>query len=318
MRALLALTIGDPCGIGPEVTLKALRARPALATRCLVIGDRAVLSRVTTRRWGAADRHGVHGAGPWLFDLAHPHRFVPGTSSARAGAASLAYLDAAIALVKAGVCRSLVTAPVTKWAVDRAQPGFSGQTEYLARSAKLPPRRVAMAFISDALRVVLLTRHLPLRRVPGAVDAASVEATIRLTAEALRRQFRIARPRFAVCGLNPHAGDAGLFGEEERRVLLPAMRRLRQAGIRCHGPFAADGFFTDPSGYDAVVCWYHDQGLIPFKMAARDAGCQLTLGLPFVRTSPDHGSALDLAGGRGRAHPGSMIYALELAARLSR
>ncbi len=317
MPALLAVTIGDPCGIGPEVVLKALRARPMLARRSLVIGDRAVLARhrLGRRRWGCAGRGGVAGPGPWLLDLEHRATFIPGRSSAAAGAASLAYLDTALALCVSGVCGGLVTAPVTKWAIDRVHPGFSGQTEYLAQAVGADP--VAMAFVSDALRIVLLTRHLPLRQVPQAVDAAAIVSTVRLMEAALRRDFRIRRPRFAVCGLNPHAGECGLFGEEERRVLLPALRVLRHRGIRCEGPFAADGFFADPSGYDAVVCWYHDQGLIPFKMAARDAGAQLTVGLPFPRTSPDHGSALDVAG-RDRAHPGSMIYAMDLAARLAR
>lgn len=316
MRAL-AVTLGDPCGIGPEVVVKALRARPALARQSLVIGDRAVLERhpLGRRRWGVATLRSVRGRGPWLLDLGHRAQFAPGRSSAAAGAASLAYLDAAVALRRAGVVRALVTAPVTKWAIDRVAPGFTGQTEYLARATR--SGRVVMTFISDKLRIVLLTRHIPLRQVPGAVDAAALAAAVRLVAASLRRDFRIRRPRLAFCGLNPHAGEGGLFGTEERRVLLPAMRRLRRAGVRCDGPFAADGFFAGPSHYDAVVCWYHDQGLIPFKMAARDAGCQLTVGLPFPRTSPDHGSALDLAG-QDRAHPGSMIYALDLAARLAR
>ena len=135
--------------------------------------------------------------------------------------------------------------------------------------------------------------------------------------QALRRQFGLRRPHVAICGLNPHAGEAGRFGREEQRVLAPALRRLRRRGVRIDGPFAADGFFATRARYDAVICWYHDQGLIPFKLLARDAGCQMTLGLPFARTSPDHGSALDLAAAGG-AHPGSMRYALRLAIQLAR
>jgi len=157
-----------------------------------------------------------------------------------------------------------------------------------------------------------------------------------MVAETLRRDFGIRQPRLAMCGLNPHAGEGGLFGDEERRVLLPVLRQLRQDGVVIHGPFAADGFFatarepappfweeptrgmiTKRAGYDAVLCWYHDQGLIPFKLLARDAGCQMSVGLPLVRTSPDHGSALDIAG-KGLANPGSMRYAITLAAQLTK
>ena len=223
------------------------------------------------------------------------------------------YVDHAIALARSGAIQGLVTAPVTKWAIDRASHGFTGQTEHLARALKC--RDVAMMFVSERLRVVLLTRHLALRDVSRAVTPQLLRQTLQLTADALKRHFHVRHPRLAVCGLNPHAGEDGLFGEEERTVLRPVLRRLRLPGVRCEGPFAADGFFANAHRFDAVVCWYHDQGLIPFKMAARDQGCQLTVGLPIVRTSPDHGSALDIAG-RGVAHPGSMIYALQLAIKL--
>jgi 4-hydroxythreonine-4-phosphate dehydrogenase len=180
-------------------------------------------------------------------------------------------------------------------------------------------REVAMMFVSDPMRLVLLTRHLPLRAVAAAVDCREALATMGVAVAALRRWFGVARPRLAVCGLNPHAGEAGLFGDEEQRVLVPAMRALRRRGVACDGPLAADGFFAQPAlvaTYDAVVCWYHDQGLIPFKMASRDRGCQLTVGLPIPRTSPDHGTALEIAG-QGIADPGSMRYALALAIRLA-
>jgi 4-hydroxythreonine-4-phosphate dehydrogenase len=247
-----------------------------------------------------------------LIDCGHRHAFAPGRPSRAAGAASLAYLDAAIALWRAGRIQSLVTAPVTKWAMARVVPRFAGQTEHLARA--MGCRRVLMMFVSDRLRVALLTRHLPLRRVPRAITPRLVEAAVRLAAEALRTYFHVPHPRLAVCGLNPHAGE-GARDSEERRVMEPVLRALNRQGIACEGPVAADGLFADLRGYDAVVCGYHDQGLIPFKMAARDRGCQLSVGLPIVRTSPDHGSALDIAG-QGRANPGSMRYALRLAAQL--
>src|SRR3989338_8471033 len=307
---VIAITAGDPCGDGPEVILKALGSfRGRQRAQLIVIGDHAVFQQTAKRlrlRWPL-------GHGTTFVNCAHRSSFVPGHPTREAGKAALAYLDSAIRLAQEGQIQGVVTAPVTKWAIDRASRGFVGQTEYLARALRC--RDVAMMFVSDRLRVVLLTRHLALRDVSRAVTPQSLRKTLQLTADALKRQFHVRHPRLAVCGLNPHAGEDGLFGEEERTVLLPVLRRLRLPGVRCEGPFAADGFFANAPRCDAVICWYHDQGLIPFKMAARDQGCQLSLGLPIVRTSPDHGSALDIAG-RGVAHPGSMIYALQLAIQL--
>jgi 4-hydroxythreonine-4-phosphate dehydrogenase len=305
--SFLAITSGDPCGIGPEVILKTLAKRSTPRdVQIGVIGDRRVFTEASRRLRLRLPAWVV------FLDCAHRTRFKPGCSSAAAGRASLAYLERAIALWKAGQLGALVTAPVTKWAIARSQPLFVGQTEYLARSCGV--RDVVMLFVSDALRVALLTRHVPLRRVAQAIDRRLLRTSIRLTDQALRMQFGIRRPRLAVCGINPHAGEES-SRSEERRLIVPVLRALRRGGLRCDGPFAADGFFAQPHAYDAVVCAYHDQGLIPFKMVARDLGCQVSVGLPMVRTSPDHGSALDIAG-RGVADPGSMRYALELATRL--
>ena len=305
-RPVVAVTAGDPCGIGPEVILKALVRPPGLRASFLVIGNRDVFARAARRLRLPLPASFVH-CGPG-------GRFSPGRTSALAGQASLAYLDQALDLWRNGRIDALVTAPVTKWAVARSHSGFTGHTEYLAEALKV--RDVAMMFVSDRLRVVLLTRHVPVRRISRLLTPALLERTVRLTAEALRRRFGLRHPRLALCGLNPHAGEGRRDGEEHR-VMRPALAAVRRAGVRCEGPFAADGLFAgEPGRYDAVVCAYHDQGLIPFKMASRDAGAQLTLGLPLVRTSPDHGSALDIAG-RGTANPGSMRYALELAARLA-
>ena len=319
---VLAITSGDPCGIGPEVILKALGSFRSRSVRLVILGDLAVFARtarslrVRLPSWRVVGRGKVppHGRALTFLDCAHPYRFVPGRSSRQAGQAALTYLEAALSLWRAGRIHGLVTAPVTKWAVQRVHRRFVGHTEYLAQAMKA--REVAMMFASDRLRVVLLTRHIALRDVARAVDSRLVQRTLRLTARALQRQFGIRRPRIAVCGLNPHAGEGGLFGREEQRV-LPVIRRLNRRHPVFEGPLAADGLFAQAGRYDAIVCWYHDQGLIPFKMAARDRGCQLTLGLPIVRTSPDHGSALDIAG-RGVANPGSMRYALNLAIQLIR
>ncbi len=319
----LAITSGDPCGIGAEVILGAL-ARSRAAGRLIIVGDLAVYERVARRLRRRLPAWRVIRVGeavsdasaPLVFlDLAHRETFTPGRSGSQAGASSLAYLEAATALCESGVAQGLVTAPVTKWAIQRTRPRFIGHTEFFIE--RFGVRDVAMMFASDALRVVLLTRHMALRAVPSALTREAIVSTIRLTVRGLREQFGIAKPRLAVCGLNPHAGEHGAFGDHERRVIEPALRRLRREGVRCDGPFAADGFFATRAAYDAVVACYHDQGLIPFKLLARDQGCQVSLGLPIVRTSPDHGSALEIAG-KGRADPGSMAYAIALAARLAR
>jgi len=333
----VAVTAGDPCGVGPEVILKALAARAVAGdVRVIVIGDHAVFAATAKRLrrslppWRVAPAHLAApepASSRFIFlDCGHETPFRFGHSFLEAGKASLSYLNYAVVLWRRGAIDAVITAPVTKWAIARSLPTFAGQTEYLASA--MGAREVAMMFVSQRLRVVLLTRHVPLQRVPQALTPSVIRSTLRLTARALRTHFGIPRPRLAFCGLNPHAGEAGRCGDEEAALIAPLLRRLRADGIVCEGPFAADGWFAQqlsPSGssgprrrrYDAVVCAYHDQGLIPFKMVARDAGCQLTVGLPLIRTSPDHGSALDIAG-KGIAHPGSMIYALQLAARLAR
>ncbi len=340
--AVIAITAGDPCGIGPEVILKAL-ARPgghggragagrrAGRARLVVIGDLPVFEQTARRlrlrlpAWRVVAGTTTLPVAPLVFlDCASAQRFVPGRASRAAGAASLAYLERAVRLWRAGRLAGLVTGPVTKWAAAKARPGFIGHTEFLAQA--MGCRDIVMAFVSDRLRVALMTRHVPLGAVPRLITPALVRNTAVTTARALRQRFRISNPRLAVCGINPHAGEAGRFGREDERVIRPAVAALRRRGIRCDGPFAADGLFAclllrsrrqaEAARYDAIICAYHDQGLIPFKMTARDTGCQVTLGLPVVRTSPDHGSALDIAG-KGIAHPGSMRYALCLAESLA-
>ncbi len=333
--AVIAVTAGDPCGVGPETILKSLTIRSvASAVSLLIIGDHRVFARTARRlglrlpRWQVLGQDDVpeRSSRVSFLDCGHTGAFVPGHASARAGQASLDYLNRALELWREDRIQALVTAPVTKWAVARVEPGFIGHTEYLAGA--LGVRDVVMMFVSDRLRVALVTRHIPLGAVPRSLTPDLLRTTITLTADALTAWFGIRRPRLALCGLNPHAGE-GAGRSEEARIMRPVLLALRRGGLRCDGPFAADGFFAcllRPSAgrrqaaatgrYDAVVCGYHDQGLIPFKLAARDRGCQLSVGLPFVRTSPDHGSALDIAG-QGRAHPGSMRYALDLAARLA-
>lgn len=344
---VVAVAAGDPCGIGPEVILKTLRDSPLRSRRAqqgspahrrarlVVIGSLAVFEwtaktlQLRLPSWQVVEagsaRQGLSGELVFL-NCPAPMGWRAGRPSRRAGAAALAYLDHAIALWREHRIQALVTAPVTKWAIARTTPSFRGQTEYLASA--MGARDVVMMFIADELRVALLTRHVPLRQVSRAITPRALRMALRLTATALTRWFGLPHPRLAVCGLNPHAGEEGRCGREERAVMLPVLRSLRRDGLVCDGPFAADGLFAclrlplagrqaeGGARYDAIIAPYHDQGLIPFKMTARDRGCQLSVGLPIVRTSPDHGSALDIAG-RGIAHPGSMRYALELAIRLA-
>lgn len=316
--------MGDPAGIGPEIVLRAMAAEPVReVAACRIVGDARWLAR-WNRRWkmgvtmvpatqaptddvGAIRVHDVSAVD--LRDVSM------GRAGARAGRAALAYLDAALALLRDGEADALVTAPVSKEAIAASGTPFGGHTEYLARATNA--RRVAMMFVGGPFRLVLVTRHLPLASVPGAVTARRLQEAIELLAEALRGDFGCRHPRIAVCALNPHAGEAGAMGDEERRVIAPVLRRLRRRGHRLEGPRPADVVFHDAyrSAYDGIVCMYHDQGLIPFKMVFRDLGVNVTLGLPFVRTSPDHGTAFDIAG-RGVADPLAMMEAIRLAARM--
>jgi 4-hydroxythreonine-4-phosphate dehydrogenase len=218
-------------------------------------------------------------------------------------------------LIRAGFADALVTAPICKSNLVAAGANVPGHTELLAELSRT--REVRMMMVGKVLRVALVTTHVSIARLPGALSIARVLDTIVIADAALRRQFGIRAPRIAVTGLNPHAGEQGLFGDEEIRIITPAVRRASRRGINAVGPLAADGVFPHAMAgeYDAVVCMYHDQGLGPFKLVHFKDGVNFTAGLPFVRTSPDHGTAHDIAG-RGVADPRSMAAALSLAARL--
>ncbi|MGE5318686.1 MAG: 4-hydroxythreonine-4-phosphate dehydrogenase PdxA, partial [Hyphomicrobiaceae bacterium] len=240
----------------------------------------------------------------------------PANAAARGEAAYRAILEG-VRLVQAGQASALVTAPINKAHLNAAGHDFPGHTELLAKLCGNVP--VCMMMVGAQLRVVLVTTHVAIAQVPRRLNRDRVLQTILLTARSLRRQFGIAGPRLAVCGLNPHAGESGLFGDEEGRVIAPAVRAARRRGLRVLGPLAADGVFAQAGhggSYDAVVCMYHDQGLAPFKFVHFADGVNFTVGLPFVRTSPDHGTAFDVAGS-GRADARSMAAALRLAAELS-
>jgi 4-hydroxythreonine-4-phosphate dehydrogenase len=313
--APIAISLGDPAGIGPEIVARALAARPE--RRVLVFGDPVVLA-------AAAERARVPRVPPdslRVVTALAPTDVVPGRPNDASARAQLAYLEAATDAVLRGECAALVTAPISKEWISRAGFSFPGHTEYLAARAGVA--EFAMMLAGPKLRVVVATTHIALADVATTLTPAGIASTIALTAETLARRFRIARPRVAVAGLNPHAGEAGKFGDEERRLIEPALdlarSRLAEAGVEAHvtGPHVPDVVFRQAVGgaFDAVIAMYHDQGLIPLKLLHFDEAVNVTLGLPFARTSPDHGTAFDIAG-KGVARPDSFLAALDLAATL--
>jgi 4-hydroxythreonine-4-phosphate dehydrogenase len=287
MKPRVAITVGDPSGIGPEIAARA-----------------------------AADPRVEEVCEPVLYSPPAGHAFVPGVLSGAAGQAAYELIVRAVADAKSGLVDAIATGPINKEAFRLARLPWAGHTDLLAHLTGA--RHVAMMFHSEPLRVVLATVHIPLAAVPAALTQGGLEATIELTARELPR-FGVARPRIAVAGLNPHAGEHGLFGREEMETIEPAVARCRARGIDVSGPFPADTLFVRAmrGEYDVVVACYHDQGLIPVKLAAFGEAVNVTLGLPIVRTSVDHGTAFDIAG-KGVAEPGSLIAAVRLAARLSR
>ena len=324
MPVRIAISMGDPSGVGAEVTASALAQNRGVLVP-FVYGDAAVLA-AAARRAGLS-LPAVEAGAPLppdgaLVQVTHLPRAaaVPGRPVRAGGVAQLAYLQAAYAAVVAGEADALCTAPVSKAQVQLADPRFVGHTEWL--EAKTGAKRSVMMLAGSRLRVALVTNHLQLARVARAVTASGILGTITVTHTALRVDFGVARPRIAVCAMNPHAGDRGAFGDEERRLIVPALARARRLGIVASGPYPADSVFFRAHGgeFDAVVALYHDQGLIPVKLidaVEHDPAVNVTLGLPIVRTSPDHGVAYDLAG-RGKASDASMWAALRMAADLAR
>lgn len=300
----VAISMGDPLGIGPEVVALALtdlNVRAVLDP--IVFGDRPTLQR-------AAELRGV----PCEARVVQVGSLSARPSPEEAGAAAIEYVDRAARTVIAGEARALCTAPLSKERVALRRPGFVGHTEHLAAMAGSP---TVMMMAGPRLRVVLATNHLRLSEVPQRITGERLGFVIQLAARELRERFGIAEPRIAVCGLNPHAGDRGLFGEEDMRVVAPAIEAARAKGLDASGPHPADGLFPHAARgeYDAVVALYHDQGLIPAKLLDFAKTVNVTLGLPWPRTSPDHGTADDIAW-QGKADPQPMISALLMAARL--
>ena len=309
-RPRLALTVGDPAGIGPEIVLKALAASDCPAAEWVVYGPLGALEE-RSRRFGLP---GPAALAAGAVDVeAGP---VPlGAVSAEGGRAAASAVQRAVADALAGRVSGIVTAPLHKESLRAAGHPWPGHTEMLAEAAGVSD--VAMLFVGGGLRVALLTIHRSLRSVPDAITRAETERIVRLVHRELPRLGARQR-RIAVCGVNPHAGEHGLFGREDEEVLRPAVERLRVEGLAVTGPLPADTVFVRAvqGEFDAIVAAYHDQGLVPVKLLAFGRAVNVTLGLPFVRTSVDHGTAFDIAAS-GTADPGSLLDAMALAVELA-
>lgn len=315
----LAVSMGDPAGIGPEIVAKAWEARDAFALPPFVaVGDERAIARIWN---GPIARVTEIGEVADAFREALPVLAVqdggdihPGTPDVDGARCALHSLELAAGLARSGAAGALVTGPVSK--AQLYDIGFThpGQTEFVAECCGISGANAVMMLAGPSLRVVPMTTHVPLAEVPRLLSVELVVAKARVTARGLSRNFGVERPRLAFAGLNPHAGEGGAIGREEIDILAPAIALLRDEGIDARGPFAADTMFHPRAraGYDAAMCCYHDQALIPIKTLHFDEGVNITLGLPIVRTSPDHGTAFALAG-QNRAEPGAMIAAIAMA-----
>lgn len=325
----LAVSMGEPAGIGPDLVLRLFAERTALGLPPIVIFGSAGFLRARAARLGldlelVATTPAEAAA---IFPAALPVAEVDGLVGDRPGDPSPVsaplVIDAiaqATASVLSGACRALVTAPIHKHVLHRSGFDYPGHTEYLAALCAngARPRQPVMMLLHEDFRVVPLTVHVPLSKVPGLITTDLLGVTIRTVVHDLRSRFGIAEPHIAVSGLNPHAGEGGSIGTEDLDIIAPAVTGLQQEGLSVEGPLPADTLFHPPHWrrYDAVVAMYHDQALIPIKTVAFDSAVNMTLGLPIVRTSPDHGTAFDLAG-TGRGSTASMLAAIRLADRLT-
>jgi 4-hydroxythreonine-4-phosphate dehydrogenase len=317
--APIALTCGEPSGIGPELAEAAWDAlRGDLPF--VLLGDPSHLPGSVPHHVLDDPAQALDFAAQALPVLSVPFEGprVPGTAQPAHAKGVLAAIERGVALVQSGACSALTTLPIHKQALaEGAGFAYPGHTEFLA--ALSGAEDVVMMLASDQLRVVPVTIHIALAEVPQALTAELLERRIRITHQAMQTQFGLDTPRLAVAGLNPHAGEGGRMGHEDIKIIAPVLDQLRREGMDLRGPLPADTMFhaRARAGYDAAICMYHDQALIPIKTLDFDRGVNLTLGMPFTRTSPDHGTAFDIAG-QGLANPTSTIEALKLAARLAR
>lgn len=319
MALPLAIALGDPAGIGPEIVAKAWEKRDSeRLPPFFAVGDCGAIETV----WDGPVRAIASPADAGIcFDHALPvirvdarGPVVPGAPDLDGARNSFDALELAVGLTRSGAASALVTGPVSKSQLQAVGFTHPGQTEFVAERCGVSPELVAMMLAGPTLRTVPVTTHIPFRDVPEALTTERIVAKARATIRGLQRQFGIEQPRIAVAGLNPHAGEGGTLGREEIDIVIPAIERLRQEGHDVSGPHAADAMFSTRmrATYDAALCLYHDQALVPLKTLHFDEGVNITLGLPIVRTSPDHGTAFAIAG-KNEADPGAMIAALKLA-----
>ena len=329
LRAPLAMTMGDPAGIGPELALRAWLARGARSSPFFVFADPAALAALA-RRLGLtvpiAETAPGEAAAAFaralpVAPLAARADAEPGAPGPNFAAATIESIERAVASVKSGAARAVVTNPIAKATLYAAGFKFPGHTEFLGALAERDwgvKAQPVMMIWSPSLAVVPITIHVALKDAPRLLTRELIVSTAHIVAAVMMRRFGVARPRLAFAGLNPHAGEGGAIGREEIETIAPAIDTLRAEGLDVVGPLPADTMFhaAARARYDVALTMYHDQGLIPAKTLAFDSGVNVTLGLPFVRTSPDHGTAFDIAG-KGVANPASLIAALKLAARLA-
>jgi 4-hydroxythreonine-4-phosphate dehydrogenase len=322
---VIALTAGDPAGIGPEIVAHLFsKFRPPRSKTLILCAPEVIRPWVDRFGWSCpivgslAELNQVEESvsfDAYIFDTGCKGKVSIGKNSRRGGEHAGRAIEMACRLAKSGAVQAIVTAPVSKEALNMAGYSYNGHTEMLADYFTSPDCQMMMAY--QKLRVVPLTRHLPIADVAGRVSEERIVTCLSVVNRALKKQFGIPSPRIAVCSLNPHAGEGGILGYEEKQVIRPAIQRTKRKKIRAYGPFAADSLFQGaPDGpFDAYISMYHDQGLIPFKMLARKRGVNVTIGLPVVRTSVDHGVAYDIAG-KGEADPTSLQAAYLLAEEL--
>jgi 4-hydroxythreonine-4-phosphate dehydrogenase len=325
---IIGITMGDPTGIGPEIIVKALSMKePFQVCRPIVFGDRGVLQRANeilglTGSVEVFEKIPEEGYDPQKIFLIPLSQLEVdslhfGKPNSKCGKAIVTYIEEAVKWVKNGMLDAITTCPINKQAINEAGYPFPGHTELLAHLAQAP--RVAMMFLSPRWKVVLITTHLPLKEVSKWITSDRILSTIRMTDEGLKKFFGILHPKIAILGLNPHSGEEGLLGNEERMEIIPAIKMAKTQGMMAEGPFPADSFFnlSAPAPFDVVISMYHDQGLIPIKMAGFKEAVNFTLGLPFIRTSVAHGTAYDIAG-KGLADPTNLIHALTTASQLAK
>jgi len=315
MKPVIAITMGDPAGVGPEIILKALSSKKIRRLcRPVVLGDEKLLYRIAERlNLSLPPKGGIINLS--TLDIG---RLKPGQPTKETASAMLAYIKEAARMAKKGGCDAVVTAPINKKAAQMAGFRFPGHTEFLAHLTDA--KDFSMMLAGKTLKVILVTIHEPIKKIPKLITEEKVFRTIKMTDESFKKYFGVKKPAIAVCGLNPHAGEGGLFGEEEKNIITPAIKRARRAGIDARGPLPPDTVFfraVKRKDFDCVVCMYHDQGLIPLKLLHFEDGVNITLGLPIIRTSVDHGTAYDIAW-KGIASPKSMIAAIEMAVEMAR